>query len=63
MSRAPRTFAFVAVVVGLTACASPTAPSARKCNPRQGSACTNVDYVNPNVDYVNPNVDYVNPNV
>ena len=63
MIRALRYFAFVAVVVGFSACVNPTAPSTRTCNPRQGSACTNVDYVNPNVDYVNPNVDYVNPNV
>ena len=63
MIRAFRYFAFVAVVIGFSACANPIAPSAKKCNPRQGSACTNVDYVNPNVDYVNPNVDYVNPNV
>ena len=63
MNRASRCIALLAVVVGFSACANPTAPSAKKCNPRQGSACTNVDYVNPNVDYVNPNVDYVNPNV
>ena len=56
MTRAVRFFAFVAVVIGFAACASPTAPSARKCSPKQGSACTNADYVNPNVDYVNPNV-------
>jgi ABC-type oligopeptide transport system substrate-binding subunit len=56
MTRTLRFVALVSVVVGLSACANPTAPSAKKCNPKQGSACTNVDYVNPNVDYVNPNV-------
>ena len=62
MTRVARFVAFATVVVGFTACSNPIAPSA-KCSPKQGSTCTNVDYVNPNVDYVNPNVDYVNPNV
>lgn len=56
MNRVVRFAAFVVVVLGFAACSSPTAPGARKCTPKQGSACTNVDYVNPNVDYVNPNV-------
>jgi hypothetical protein len=55
MNRVARLVAFVVIAVGLTACANPMAPSA-KCSPKQGSACTNLDYVNPNVDYVNPNV-------
>ena len=54
MSRGARLVAFVVVVVGLSACANPLGPSA--CAPKQGSACSNLDYVNPNVDYVNPNV-------
>lgn len=64
MIRVARLVAISAVVLGFTACSNPLSPAPSKsCNPRQGSACTNVDYVNPNVDYVNPNVDYVNPNV
>lgn len=56
MNRVARLVAFVVVVVGLSACTNPMAPSAQKCSPKQGSACSNLDYVNPNVDYVNPNV-------
>jgi hypothetical protein len=55
MTRVARLVAFVVIAAGLSACANPMAPSA-KCSPKQGSACTNLDYVNPNVDYVNPNV-------
>ncbi|MGQ0648324.1 MAG: hypothetical protein ACT4P7_12210 [Gemmatimonadaceae bacterium] len=56
MTRVARFVALVAVVIGFSACSNPMAPSAKKCSPKQGSSCTNVDYVNPNVDYVNPNV-------
>jgi hypothetical protein len=57
MNRVARFVAFAAVVVGFSACANPTAPaSSKQCNPKAGSACTNVDFVNPNVDFVNPNV-------
>ncbi|MCC6319277.1 MAG: hypothetical protein IT361_16510 [Gemmatimonadaceae bacterium] len=57
MTRVARFVAFAAVVVGFTACSNPTAPaSSKQCNPKAGSACTNVDFVNPNVDFVNPNV-------
>jgi hypothetical protein len=63
MNRSLRLVALVLAAAGLTACSSPTAPSARQCTPTKDSPCTNVNYVNPNVNYVNPNVNYVNPNV
>jgi hypothetical protein len=56
MTRVARFVAFVAVVIGLSACANPMAPNAGKCSPKPGSPCVNVDFVNPNVDFVNPNV-------
>ncbi len=62
MSRFARLAAFALAAAGLTACSTPTAPSAGKCDP-QGADCTNVNFVNPNVNFVNPNVNFVNPNV
>ena len=65
MIRAARLVAYTVAVASLAACsASPTGPSALKCNPATpASACENADFVNPNVDFVNPNIDFVNPNI
>lgn len=56
MTRVVRFVAAAVVIAGFTACANPTAPTSAKCSAKQGSACANVDFVNPNVDFVNPNV-------
>jgi hypothetical protein len=61
-----RAFLLVSVIpaAALTACASPTAPSATTpclAGKVPYATCANRDYVNPLGDYVNPLGDYVNP--